>query len=34
MIYDPVLDDLYQKLVLGMEERETKHLGTFISHLY
>jgi len=28
VIYDPTLDDLYQKLVLGVEERETKHLGT------
>jgi hypothetical protein len=28
VIYDPTLDDLYQKTVLGVEERETKHLGT------
>lgn len=28
MIYDPTLDDLYQKIVRGVEERETKHLGT------
>ena len=28
VIYDPILDDLYQKIVLGVEERETKHLGT------
>jgi hypothetical protein len=28
VIYDPTLDDLYQKLVLAVEERETKHLGT------
>ncbi|KAH9991013.1 hypothetical protein BJV77DRAFT_1009515 [Russula vinacea] len=26
MIYDPALDDFYQKVVLGIEERETKHL--------
>ncbi|KAN0123099.1 cysteine proteinase, partial [Russula decolorans] len=26
VIYDPTLDDLYQKLVRGVEERETKHL--------
>jgi hypothetical protein len=28
VIYEPTLDDLYQKLVRGVEERETKHLGT------
>ncbi|KAF8502664.1 hypothetical protein F5888DRAFT_1800198 [Russula emetica] len=27
VIYDPTLDDLYQKTVLGVEERETKHLA-------
>ncbi|KAI0272101.1 hypothetical protein BGY98DRAFT_1002523 [Russula aff. rugulosa BPL654] len=26
VIYDPTLDDLYQKIVRGVEERETKHL--------
>ena len=30
VIYDPTLDDLYQSLVLGVEERETKHLGTLL----
>jgi hypothetical protein len=34
MIYEPALDNLYQKAVLGIEERETKHLGIFISHPY
>ena len=34
MICDPALDNLYQKVVLGIEERETRHLGTFIPHLY
>jgi len=29
MIYDPTLDNLYQKLVLEIEERETKHQGVF-----
>jgi ubiquitin carboxyl-terminal hydrolase 22/27/51 len=28
VIYDPTLDNFYQKLVLAVEERETKHLGT------
>jgi hypothetical protein len=34
MICDPALDKLYQKIVLGIEERETKHLGIFIPHPY
>jgi hypothetical protein len=29
MIYDPTLDHLYQQIILGIEEKETKHLGTF-----
>jgi len=29
MIYDPTLDSLYQQIVLGIEERETKHRGRF-----
>lgn len=32
MIYDPTLDNLYHQVVLGIEERETKHLGSFTSH--
>ena len=34
MIYDPILDNLYQQVVLGIEERETKHLGTSIPLLF
>ena len=29
MIYDPTLDNLYQEIILGVEEKETKHLGSF-----
>ncbi len=32
MIYDPTLDNIYQQVILTIEERETKLLGTF-SHL-
>jgi Zn-finger in ubiquitin-hydrolases and other protein len=32
MIYDPSLDNIYQKIVLAIEERETKLLGSFTFH--
>ncbi len=28
MIYDPTLDSIYQQVILTIEERETKLLGT------
>jgi ubiquitin carboxyl-terminal hydrolase 22/27/51 len=32
MIYEPKLDDIYQQVVLAVEERETKLLGSVIFH--
>jgi hypothetical protein len=32
MIYEPTLDEIYQQVVLGIEERETKHLGNTSLH--